>query len=70
MENTEDFSGHHKHDTERVHNHIGTWAVLAKTTSASNGMPAWGWVFLGIGAVAGLGALVYLAFFMKPTKQQ
>jgi len=36
----------------------------------SNGMPAWGWVFLGIGAVAGLGALVYLAFFMKPTKQQ
>ena len=50
--------------------HVGTWAVLAKTTSASNGMPAWGWVFLGIGAVAGLGALVYLAFFMRPTKQQ
>ena len=50
--------------------HFSTWAVLAKTTSASNGMPVWGWVLLGIGAVAGLGALVYARLFGKPAKEQ
>ncbi len=42
--------------------HLSTWAVLAKTTSATNGLPAWAWVLIGIGALGVVGSLGYLAF--------
>ena len=51
--------------------HLSTWAVLAKTTSASKGLPNWAWApFVGIGAVALVLVLVYLAWFKKPAEQQ
>ena len=32
--------------------HLSTWAVMAKTTSASNGLPVWVWVVIGLAAVS------------------
>ena len=39
--------------------HLSTWAVLAKTTSGSNGLPSWVWVVIGITAVLAIGTAAY-----------
>ena len=48
------------------------WSVETSfTTSAgASGMPFAGWLFIGIGAVAGVAALVYVTFFMKPAERE
>ncbi len=41
--------------------HFSTWAILAKTTSAANGLPLWFWVYYAVlGAVVVMGAGVVL----------
>jgi outer membrane protein assembly factor BamB len=40
--------------------HLSTWAVLAKTASASNGLPLWSWVAMGLAAVLAVGTGTYL----------
>jgi hypothetical protein len=40
--------------------HLSTWAVLAKTTSASNGLPLWSWVVIGLAAVLVMGTGTYV----------
>jgi len=40
--------------------HLGTWAVLAKTTPASNGLPMWWWVVIGLACVMATGAGVFV----------
>ena len=50
---------------------ISDGIVAQGTASEGNGeLPAWTWVLFGIGAVAGLGTLIYLALFMEPARQQ
>jgi len=39
--------------------HLSTWAVLAKTTSASHGLPPWIWVVIGLVAVPLMGAGIH-----------
>jgi hypothetical protein len=46
------------------------WSTESSFTTASRGMPAVGWLFFGISALAGLAALVYVVFFMKPAEKQ
>jgi len=40
--------------------HLRTWAVLAKTASASNGLPLWSWVVIGLAAVLAMGTGTYV----------
>jgi hypothetical protein len=40
--------------------HLSTWAVLGKTTSASNGLPLWIWAIIGMVAVLAAGTGIYL----------
>jgi hypothetical protein len=40
--------------------HLSTWAVMGKTTSASNGLPPWIWLVIGIAAVLAAGTGIYL----------
>jgi hypothetical protein len=40
--------------------HLSTWAVLAKTASASNGLPLWSWVVIGLAAVLVMGTGTYV----------
>jgi len=50
---------------------ISNGIVAHGTASEGDGeLPAWTWVLFGIGAVAGLGTLIYLALFMEPARQQ
>jgi parallel beta-helix repeat protein len=41
--------------------HLGTWALLVKTTSGSNGMPTWLWAVVGVAGVLVIGSGIYLA---------
>jgi hypothetical protein len=65
--------------TVKAKNGQGLWSnvgtsdgiVVQKTTSGrGGGLPLWTWALFGIGAVALLGTLVYLALSTKPAKQQ
>ena len=49
--------------------HLSTWAVLVRTTSASNGLPLWSWVLIALGAVGVVGASGYLAFARLAKRQ-
>jgi len=40
--------------------HLSTWVVLAKTASASNGLPLWSWVVIGLFAVVVMGMGTYV----------
>jgi len=40
--------------------HLSTWAVLAKTTPVSKGLPPWLWTVIGIAAVLAMGTGTYL----------
>lgn len=40
--------------------HLSTWAVVARTTSGSTGLPLWSWVVIGLAAFAVVGTSAYL----------
>ena len=50
--------------------HLSTWAVTAKTTSGSNGLPPWAWVVIGITAVLVIGIVAYYEVKRATRKQK